>query len=324
MQASPSLALGYLVFGVRRLDRWTDFMRDSLGLPAGCPAGDSRGWRLDDACQRLIVEPDGIDDLRALGLDCGGEAAFEAMLVRLRARGVPVEAGDAALCGRRGARRVALARDPAGNRVELYTGLARAATPFASERFPGGFRTGALGIGHAALLVDDLRLAESFWVDALGLGVSERVHTKLGPMEIDGSFLHCNRRHHSIALFRMPLRKRLHHFMLQAERLADVGASFEHVLRRGVQLSLSLGQHPDPDGTVSYYAQTPSGFDFEIGFGSGEIDPQSWQAQAMSQPSRWGHEPTLRTKVKMAGAFLAREWSKRLAIPAPAGVAARS
>jgi 2,3-dihydroxybiphenyl 1,2-dioxygenase len=311
VQASPSLALGYLVFGVRRIDRWDDFLRGGLGLPEGFPAGGSHHWRLDDACHRLIVESDDADDLRALGLDCGSDAEFEAILLRLRSRGVPVEAGDAALCGRRGARRLALIRDPAGNRVELFTGLAKAATPFASKLFTGGFRTGALGIGHAALLVDDLRGAESFWVEALGLGVSERVHTKIGPMEIDGSFLHCNRRHHSIALFRMPLRRRMHHFMLQAERLADVGASFEHVRRRGVQLSLGLGQHPDPDGTVSYYAQTPSGFDFEIGFGSGEIDPQSWQVQAMTQPSRWGHEPTLRLKLKMAGAFLARGWRMR-------------
>ena len=173
-----------------------------------------------------------------------------------------------------------------------------------------GFHTGPLGFGHAALIADDMAAMERFYVDALGFAVTERLRTKAGPLEIEGAFLHCNRRHHSLALFDMPLRKRLHHFMLQTNRLADVGGAFEQIRRDRVPVSLGLGQHPDPDGTFSFYAATPSGFDFEIGWGAAEIDPGEWLAQHTSVASAWGHQPTPRLRLRIAGAML-RRWAGR-------------
>ena len=162
--------------------------------------------------------------------------------------------------------------DPAQGLVELCLGLEQAATPFSSTAFPDGFETGALGLGHVVLVAHELPAMEAFY-SLLGFGVTERLDTRVGPVRMRGTFLHCNRRHHSLALFDMPLGKRLHHFMLQAERLADIGLAFERARRHKVPLSLDLGQHPDPDGTFSFYAATPSGFDFEIGAGTREIDP---------------------------------------------------
>lgn len=56
----------------------------------------------------------------------------------------------------------------------------------------------------------------------------------------------------------------------------------------GVPLTLGLGQHPDPDGTFSFYGQTPSGFDFEIGAGGREIELDGWQERAADKTSAWG------------------------------------
>ena len=64
--------------------------------------------------------------------------------------------------------------------------------------------------------------------------------------------------------------------------------------------SLGLGQHPDPDATFSFYGQTPSGFDFEIGAGSREIEPAGWQTMKTDVTSTWGHKPQLRLQLKMA------------------------
>ncbi len=299
------LELAYLVFAARKPEAWRRFLGDTLGLPANPPAHDgTTGWRLDDACQRLVVTPGPEDDLAAIGLGAPDEAALMQQVQRLRHHGVAVHEADAA---RRQARRVQhlfVAQDPAGNTIELHCGLARAPQPFESAVFPGGFRTGALGMGHAALVAHDLPAMEAFYCQALGFGSSERLRTRAGPLDVSGLFLHCNRRHHSIALLQLPLRQRLHHFMLQAERLADVGAAYERVQQHGHPLSLKIGQHPDPDGTFSFYGVTPSGFDFEIGHGSQEIDPASWREQPSQVTSTWGHQPSWRLQWKMARAVI--------------------
>jgi len=307
---TSSYSLGYLVFAVRRPDRWTRFLGTTLGLPAA--TGSATAWRLDEAAHRLIVVEGDADDLQAMGLDAHDEAGLERAVERLTRHGVVVREADDALRRARRVQQLVVATDPQGTSVELFVGLADADAEFASARFGGGFRAGPLGFGHAALVADDLPAMERFYVDALGFGVTERLRTRAGPLEIEGAFLHCNRRHHSLALFDMPLRKRVHHFMLQANRLADVGAAFEQVRRDRMPVSLGLGQHPDPDGTFSFYAETPSGFDFEIGWGGAEIDPQAWLVQQSTVASAWGHQPTPRLQLKVAQAMVGRWVSRSL------------
>lgn len=293
------LKLGYLAFAVRRPERWQAFCRTMLGLPDPVNNLDgSLGYALDgEVRQRLIVEPGKADDLAAIGLDC---ADLDALLSGLTARGIVAERAPSSLSDARRVGRLHLLSDPMGNRIELHDGAEAAQKPFASVEMPGGYRTGALGMGHAVLVSRDLPAMERFYVDALGFGVSERLAAKVGPIQVRGTFLHCNRRHHSLALFDLPLRKRLHHFMLQAERLADVGAAFERAQRTRVPLSLELGQHPDPDGTFSFYGRTPSGFDFEIGAGGQEIEPVGWREHTTDITSVWGHKPKLGLQLRMA------------------------
>jgi 2,3-dihydroxybiphenyl 1,2-dioxygenase len=302
---SATLRLGYLAFEVRDTARWTRFCRDLLGLPEPVANPDgSRGFRLDQASQRLIVQQGRADDLAALGLECRDDQALDDMVARLRREGVQISAEDESLRRSRRVRRLYRAADPAGNALELFAGAELAAAPFASTGFPGGFRTGDLGIGHAVLVSRDLESMERFYA-MLGFGVTERLDTRVGPLHVRGTFLHCNRRHHSLALFDLPLRKRVHHFMLEAKEMRDVGVAFERAERAGLPLSLGLGQHPDPDGTFSFYGATPSGFDFEIGAGGREIEPEGWRALPADVTSSWGHKPRLRVQLKMAAALLA-------------------
>ena len=63
------MKLAYLVFDVRRPDRWASFAERTLGLPTPVANTDgSLGYRLDDAAQRLIVQAGRGDDVAALGL----------------------------------------------------------------------------------------------------------------------------------------------------------------------------------------------------------------------------------------------------------------
>jgi biphenyl-2,3-diol 1,2-dioxygenase len=304
---NQDIKLGYLVVEARRPLQWQRFCQNMLGLSGPSANVDgSSGYRLDEAAQRLIVTEGKSDDLAALGLECSDESALDTLLAKLAGAGIAVqEAGEEARRSRRVARLHRLL-DPAGNLVELHVGLERADEPFRSELVPGGFATGPAGFGHLALNSSRQEAMERFYVDGLGFGVTERLATRAGPLELQGTFLHCNRRHHSLALFNLPIAKRLHHFMLQANDMRDVGAAFERAGRLGQPMSLSLGQHPDPDGTFSFYGATPSGFDFEIGAGSKEIDPAGWQSMQTAVSSTWGHKPSLRLQLKMAGAIVAK------------------
>lgn len=303
--------LGYAVFGAADPSRWDAFCDTMLGLPPPVRNADgSRGWRIDAAAQRLVVQPDASDDLLAIGIDCLTPAALERRVQRLRDRGIDVSPADAALRETRRVEHLFVARDPAGNAVELFTGAQQAGEPFASAAFPGGFVTGDLGLGHLALIARDMAAMEAFYVDALGFAVTERLATKVGPIDVRGIFLHCNRRHHSLALFAVPSRKRVHHFMLEAAEHMDVGRAFERTREAKVPLSLGIGQHPDPDGTFSFYGSTPSGFDFEVGAGGKLIDPRGWQEVRTGTASTWGHEPKLRLKLRAVRDLVANKFSR--------------
>jgi 2,3-dihydroxybiphenyl 1,2-dioxygenase len=309
---TPTLALAYLVFDVSNVPAWMRFCAEVLGLPAPSANVDgSLGWQVDAQCQRLVVQPGRRDDLAALGFECPSDAALDALLARLAERGHAVARADDALRAARHVRRLHVLRDPDGNCIELCVGLAPATRPFASSAFPDGFVAGELGIGHAVLVSRQVPQLEAFYVGALGFGVTERLDTRVGPIHLQGVFMHCNRRHHTLALFDLPMQKRMHHFMLQAPNVRDIGLAYERAQQLKVPMSLDLGQHPAPDSTLSFYGVTPSGFDFEIGAGTQEIEPQTWQSRNMSQTSTWGHKPRLRLQMKMAAGLLRQKMSGR-------------
>jgi biphenyl-2,3-diol 1,2-dioxygenase len=101
-------------------------------------------------------------------------------------------------------------------------------------------------------------------------------------------FYHCNPRHHTLALAPVPTPKRLHHFMLQAATLDDVGFALDRVAAAKVPLTNTLGKHTN-DHMVSFYARTPSGFEVEYGWGAREVGP-TWRVAHHDRVSIWGHQ----------------------------------
>lgn len=291
--------VGYLVLGVRRPAVWTEFCRSVLGLQQAAPDDRAvQGWRMDEAAYRLVIAP-GDDDLLAIGLEFETEHALGRRVSQLRSSGVEVREASPELVASRRVQRLYCTTDPGGNALELFAGLASGSEPFDSQLFPAGFVTGELGIGHAVLTVANLERVVDFYTRQLGFAITERLQARVGPVSFKGVFLHCNRRHHSLALFDLPNRKRLQHFMLEVPEAAQVARAFDRAKSQRVPLTLTLGQHPDPDGTFSFYGCTPSGFDFEIGSGGKPIEPTNWDVRRNTVTSSWGHRPVFGAKVRL-------------------------
>lgn len=90
--------------------------------------------------------------------------------------------------------------------------------------------------------------------------------------------------------------------MLEARQQRDVARAHHRSLELEVPQTLGLGQHPYPDGTFSFYAETPSGFDYEIGAGGEVIEPQGWKEGLVDHMSDWGHQPSERIRKRMQAA----------------------
>jgi Glyoxalase/Bleomycin resistance protein/Dioxygenase superfamily len=69
-----------------------------------------------------------------------------------------------------------------------------------------------------------------------------------------------------------------------------VGLAFDRALRGGVRIAQTLGRHPN-DRMFSFYAKTPSGFQFECGWGGRIVDDATWEPTTYDRISEWGHHP---------------------------------
>ncbi len=278
-----SMRLGHLAFEVSNPARWQAFCDSVLGLGGGSAGPDGQiVYATGRGGQSLILRPGPRDDLAGIGLELPDGAALARLGARLAAAGIAADGPDLTF------------RDPEGLSIHAY----------APSR--DGDAGGDLpALGHAALVVSNLSAMERFYVEVMGFKVTERLSTRLGPLDVRGIFLHCDEVHHTLALFALPLRRRLHHFMMEVPRLDMVGHAYERACAAKVPLSLGLGQHPAPDGTFSFYGCTPSGFDFEIGTASGRIDPADWSVMHTSVTSTWGHKPTMGLQLRTLREMLA-------------------
>lgn len=272
------MQLGFLHFEVRDPERWAAFLTGVLGLQ---DAGGGR-YRMDGHAWRFQITGGPADDLVAVGWELADDE-LSGLLVRI-ADLEPREA-DAA---ERGAQRRYLLTDPAGTPIELVSGLERADTPFESEQVPGGFVADELGLGHLVVAAPDKAKSRAFY-ERLGFVLSDHIVTEVYGFPVDLSFFHCNGRHHSLA-FGGPLEKRLHHFMVEARDVDQVGRAYDRAIRGGVRIMQTLGRHPN-DRMLSFYARTPSRFEFEFGWGGRIVDDATWEPTTYDRISDWGHHP---------------------------------
>lgn len=288
--------LGYMAFGVKDLGAWRGFMTETLGLGLSRELPDgAMAFRMDGHAQRFLVQP-GHDDLAFVGWQCRDKESMEGLASRLAGLGVEVQRGTDEGRALRRVEDYVTFRDPSRNPIELYYGPAKESAPFASDRVGSGFVADDLGLGHFVIRSKDRQEGERFYIDALDFKLSDYIICDLGGFHVDIAFLHINGRHHSLAIGG-PLQHRLHHFMVEVKAMDDVGLCFDRAQDQGVTIEQSLGRHPN-DRMFSFYAHTPSGFQFEYGFGGRIVNDESWQPTTYHAISEWGHRRMPRPRKK--------------------------
>ncbi len=254
-------------------------------------------YRNDECCRRVFVQEGPLDDCSVLGFEASSTGAFENVATRLKTAGFELSEGDDALAAERGVARIAYGVSPWRLRFELVQDLAREPAPFFSPLVQGGFQTSGVGAGHTAIAVTSFDDSERFLLDGLGMIQSDWIETEImDGIELEVRFYHCNSRHHSIALAKLPfdLGKSLHHFQVETNERDDVGLAFDRAWAAGYELANGLGVH-DNERAFSFYATSPAGFLIEVGYGTKNIY-EPWDGnRRYDRISRWGHQPIPRT-----------------------------
>lgn len=285
--------LAYVVYEVSDLADWEHFGVSLLGMQLGERLDDGFTLRTDQKAHRWVITEGPADDLVRTGYEVESDAALDELVATLAAAGVEVSEGDDALAAARKVDRLVLVADPMGNQIELVTGFADAGTPFTSGTLLGQFVTGAGGAGHQVLLSKGVSREEylAFYQGLLGFKISDIIIEELAPgIVADLIFLHCNPRHHTVAMGDMPHPKKTHHFMVEVDDIRDVGMAWDRCLQAGQPFEMTLGMHPN-DNMFSFYVTTPSGFAVEYGWGGLLIDDATWEVKTLDRLNNWGHHP---------------------------------
>jgi len=278
-------SFGYLGIRSDRIDDWAEYGPRFLGMEVVERTPSTLRLRMDDRKQRIVVSRQELEH-HLFGWEVADAAALDALAARLEVAKIPFARLSTGETGLRGIAAGLKFADPAGNKLEAFTGAETASRPFSPGRNISGFRTGALGMGHAVLHVKNVDDLLWFYQDVLGFRLSDYI-TK----PFRAYFFHLNPRHHSLALIETG-KLGVHHVMMELANLDDVGQGYDLALASEGRVATTLGRHTN-DFMTSFYARTPDDFMIEYGWGGRLIDPASWQAEEMHHgPSIWGHDRT--------------------------------
>lgn len=300
--------LGYVLVESGRLDAWSRFGKEGLGLHVDRPEPGVLAMRVDDHERRIVVRQGPTEDVVALGWEFDDEEALQSAVARLRDGKLTVkeETGEAASL--RGVDRLWSFDGPKHLGFEFFTAPRRTDRPL--EMAVSGFVTGASGLGHVAITSRRPEALQAFLEESLDARVSDHIEDRLNGVEMDFTFLRLNERHHSVAIAatrvkRMdPIRTRIHHLNLQAKSLEDVTCAYRRMRQMGFAIANGIGQHPN-DREMSFYVASPSGFEVELGWNPIVVDDEArWSPVKYRGISLWGHFPeslTLASKLAQMG-----------------------
>lgn len=280
----PITALAYLGVRSDRIDDWGYFASKILGMQLADRGGRQMTMRMDDQTQRLVVSDEPGETLAFIGWEVAKRADLHLLAGKLSNAGHKVTHGNSDLADRRFVDDLVYFHDPAGNRIELAYRPHKTSQKFVPGRPIDGFCTGPYGMGHAVLHVPDAEALLPFYCDLLGFALSD-----FGRSPVPLYFFHVNGRHHSFAIVGSG-KSGFHHFMVEYQNLDDVGQGYDLMKQENDGIAYSLGRHTN-DHMTSFYANTPSGFFVENGWGGRVIDPETWEPhETTSGPSFWGHD----------------------------------
>jgi 2,3-dihydroxybiphenyl 1,2-dioxygenase len=282
--------LGYLVFNVSDVEAWRDLASRVIGAEERGDSPPDRLWlRFDEHHHRITLCSAETDSIVAVGWEVPSLRELASVRRKVAEYGFAVSEGTPEDLADRKVEAMFRFRDLDRFPLEVYCGPWVDHVPFRPSRPMSGFNCGPLGIGHAVLVSKDPEKAARFYQEALGFSVTDHIVSG----ELDAVFLHCNPRHHSVALMNECYGMKsgdLNHFMVETLSLDDVGRAYDIVRQRELPLVLGLGQHSN-DRMTSFYMKTPSGFSMEYGWGGVLVDDAVWRVKHYSTTKLWGHEP---------------------------------
>lgn len=151
------------------------------------------------------------------------------------------------------------------------------------------FVAGKLGVGHMAIASGNSQDVLNFYEEVLRLKVSDYIDFDFAGNIVRVVFMRCNSRHHSIALIPMDMDKKLNHLMLEYRSIDELGQRYDRAKKSDYKIVTGLGRHTN-DKMISFYQQSPSGFDIECGYGGLLVGDDSWDVQVYDKAAIWGHE----------------------------------
>ncbi|WP_068187328.1 VOC family protein [Mycobacterium sp. UM_CSW] len=301
-----SVHLGYVVVESDKIGDWKRFGRDAIGMHLDDMAPDTVRFRLDDNECRALVRRGPAEDVVALGWQLDDHATFEEINRRVVDHGVPAIEGTDEEAKLRGVERFLRFRGPNGLAQEIYTTARTAPLPL---DIPGsGFLTGAGGMGHVALTSKKPQLVRGYYNHVFDARLSDYIDETINGLKLKVRFLRVNERHHTVAIASAkqlpvnPIRTRVQHVNVQVATLDDMVASYQRVKELGFAIPMSVGQHTN-DKELSYYAMTPSGFEWEVGWNPIVVDESTWKPTTHQGISIWGHKPEGQTVIDKLNQF---------------------
>ena len=275
--------LGYVGMQARDLDAWRRFGTDVLAMQVIERDADTVALRMDERCQRVLVERGDTDAPAFFGFETANAHAMQTVTSKLQAAGVALTRATEKELALRRVEAMAWCHDPSGNRIEIFHGQALGDGPLTLPRPHGGFRTGPLGVGHTVFHVEDIEASSKFYRELLGFRLSDYM---MKPYRL--MFMRANPRHHTVGLLQSP-KNGVRHVMFEVLALDDVGRSYDAALENW-RIGQTLGRHAN-DWALSFYAFCPVGFMMEVGFGGRTVDEATWTPREVTQGgSMWGHD----------------------------------
>ncbi|MFB7908719.1 VOC family protein [Kitasatospora sp. NPDC056076] len=301
-----AVRLGHIVIETDRFADWRRFGTDAIGMHHDSLASDLMRFRLDDRECRFLLTRGPAEDVVATGWHVDDHTAFEQIEARIRAHGVPLVQGTEEEAALRGVERLLRFRGPKGITQEICTNPTTTAEPL--RMLASGFVTGDAGMGHVAITSTKPQLMRGYFTTVFDARLTDYIDETISGVKLKIRFLRVNERHHSIAVAAVrglpidPVRTRVQHLNIQAATLDDVARSYERVHELGFDMALTVGQHTN-DRELSYYARTPSGFEWEVGWNPLVIDESTWVPTTHRGISTWGHLPVGRTIIDKLDQF---------------------
>ena len=298
--------LGYVVIETDKFADWKRFGREAIGMHLDDMAPDTARFRLDANECRLLLRRGPAEDVVALGWHLDDHATFDEISRRVVDHGVPAVDGPEEDAKLRGVERFLRFPGPNGLTQEIYTTARTAPLPL---DIPGsGFVTGAGGLGHVALMTKKPDEVRGYYNHVFDARLSDYIDETINGMKLKIRFLRVNERHHSVAIASVnampinPIRTRVQHVNVQVATLDDMVTSYQRVKQLGFHMALSVGQHTN-DKELSYYALTPSGFEWEVGWNPIVVNESTWEPTTHQGISIWGHTPEGQTVIDKLSQF---------------------